>query len=350
MAIDIPGIAITIKVGAVLPSLDKGVISYKHLARWCAAQQNWDQVHYNQDYARKVAGLKDVYVNGAIKAQALVQFLSDSFARLGWVWRMDTDFRGVDYAQEHLVIHGTIAKVTHAPPYVAVHVDYRITNLDQAADTTTGQAIVLLDPAGAQLVEIDDSHLPDEWRVNTQIGRASENVPANIRAMVGASLDDIESVVAVDLSRLRLMADAVTKVSPWPYDAQKAALNAFGAVVAMPLFPLHGLEAWPDSKPFDPDHQALGREGVTDVGRLDPKRLGLLPGGIFNGGNFVEIHSLARIGETIAARSVLAGAELTSTHPASPAICIDTLNHYRTTRGRKLITERQTLVYALASS
>ena len=104
-----------------------------------------------------------------------------------------------------------------------VHVDYHITNIDQAADTTTGQAIVLLDCAGAQLLEIDDSHLPDEWRVNTQIGRASENVPANIRAMVRAALDDIESVVALDLSRLRLMADAATKVSPWLYDAQKAA-------------------------------------------------------------------------------------------------------------------------------
>ena len=39
MAIDIPGIAIILKVRALLPFLDKGVITHKQLVRWCDGAQ-----------------------------------------------------------------------------------------------------------------------------------------------------------------------------------------------------------------------------------------------------------------------------------------------------------------------
>ena len=100
MSIKIPGIEVELSSGAELPSLDKGLIGYKHLARWCAAQQNWDKVHYNQDYTREYSCLKDVYVNGAIKAQSIVQFLASAFNHRGWVWRVDTNFCGMDFAEE----------------------------------------------------------------------------------------------------------------------------------------------------------------------------------------------------------------------------------------------------------
>lgn len=345
MAIEIPGVDVALAPGTDLPPLEKGLIGYKHLARWCAAQQNWDKVHYNQDYAREYGKLKDVYINGAIKAQSIVQFLSNSFGHLGWVWRVDTDFCGMDFAEEHLVVHGAIDDVAEAPPYVAARVNFRIHNPDQGADTTRGQAIVLLDPGGEHLVEIDEEMLPDEWRVDTSTRAADEKVPSNIREMVGKSMDEIESVVPVDLSRLRLMADAVMNVNPWHYNPEIAAESAFGGVVAMPLFPLHGLESWPDTKPFDPNPETLGREAVTDVGRLDPMRLGVPPGGIFNGGNFVEIHSLARPGDTIAAECILVGASFGADHPVGPSILVDTLNRYGTTSGRDLITERQVMGY-----
>jgi hypothetical protein len=345
MAIEIPGIDVTLEAGTELTPLDKGLISYKHLARWCAAQQNWDKVHYNQDYARTYGQLKDVYVNGAIKAQSIVQFLSTSFERRGWVWRVNTDFCGMDFAEEHLVVHGSIEDVVEAGSYVAVRVGFRINNPDQRADTTKGDAIVLLDPDGEYVVEVDEQDLPDEWRVDTSIREAGDDVPSQIREMAGKQVDVIESVIPVDLSRLRLMADAVMNVNPWHYHPEKAAEGPFGGVVAMPLYPLHGLESWPDAKPFDPNLESLGREAVSDIGRLDPARLGVPPGGIFNGGNFVEIHSLARPGDTLFGECILAGATYSADHPVGPSIIVDTLNHYRTTAGRALITERQIMGY-----
>jgi len=52
-----------------------------------------------------------------------------------------------------------------------------------------------------------------------------------------------ETVIPVDLSRLRLMADAVMNIHPWHYHPGKAAEGPFGGVAAMPLYPLHGLES-----------------------------------------------------------------------------------------------------------
>jgi len=345
MSIEIPGIQIRLAPGTELPPLDKGLISYKHLARWCAAQQNWDKVHYNQDYVRKFAGDRDLHINGAIKAQSLVQFLGNSFANLGWVWRMDTDFLNIDFAEEHLAVHGVIEDISEVAPYVAVRVTYRIHNSDQNADNTKGAGIVLLDPEGRYVTDLDESNLPDYMGVDMSIKDADDKVPDIFRELIGKPLDVIESVIPVDLSRLRLMADAVMNVSPWHYHPEKAADGPFGSVVAMPLYPLHGLESWPDMKPFDLDPEALGREGVTDVGRPNPTRFGMSPVGILNGGNHVQIHSLVRPGETIAAESVLAGAAYRTDHPAGPGIFIDTLNRFRTTSGRELITERQVMGY-----
>ena len=249
------------RAGVELPPLDKGPIGYKHLARWCAAQQNWDKVHYNQDYAREYGGLKDVYVNGAIKAQSVVQFLGASFDYRGWAWRVDTDFRGMDFAGERLVVRGTIEEVVEAGRHVAARVGFRIRNRDRGADTTEGEAVVLLDARGDHVVEVDDRDLPDEWRVDTAVREAGEGVPDRIRGMVGRPVDAIESVIPVDLSRLRLMADAVMDVNPWHYHPEKAARGPFGGVVAMPLYPLHGLESWPDARPFGPRSGDAGPGG-----------------------------------------------------------------------------------------
>ena len=240
MTIDIPGLDLPLRAGTELPPSDKGLIGYKHLTRWCAAQQNWDKVHYNQDYAREHGKLKDVYINGAIKGQFIVQFLAASFGYRGWVWRVNTDFRGMDFAEEHLVIHGSIEDVVEAGCYVAARVGFRIHNPDQGADTTQGDAIVLLDPEGNCVVEVDDRDLPDDWRVDTGIRKVGDGVPDRIREMVGKRIDVVESVIPVDLSRLRLMADAVMNVNPWHYHPEKAAEGPFGGVVAMPLYPLHG--------------------------------------------------------------------------------------------------------------
>ena len=52
MAIDIQGIAISLSAGTELLSLDKGVITYKHLARWSGPRRSPEADFYSNRYAR----------------------------------------------------------------------------------------------------------------------------------------------------------------------------------------------------------------------------------------------------------------------------------------------------------
>jgi len=141
---------------------------------------------------------------------------------------------------------------------------------------------------------------------------------------------------------LRLFADAVMDLDPVHYDPTFP--SPWGAVVAPPLFPLHGLEALPDSLPLSEAADAQGREGVNEVGRDLGPRFGLAAAGGMNAGNRVQVHSLARVGEVICARSRLAGARRRSGARGGDMVFFDTLNEYTEAGGRPLVTERQSVV------
>ena len=66
-----------------------------------------------------------------------------------------------------------------------------------------------------------------------------------------------------------------------------------------------------------------------------------------NAGNQVQVHSLARAGERIRARSTLVGARRRSGARGGDMVFFETLNHYTETGGRPLLTERQSMVFRL---
>jgi hypothetical protein len=66
-----------------------------------------------------------------------------------------------------------------------------------------------------------------------------------------------------------------------------------------------------------------------------------------NAGNRVQLHSLARVGERIRARSTLVGARRRTGPRGGDMIFFETLNRYSEAGGRPLLTERQTVVLRL---
>jgi acyl dehydratase len=341
------GLGFELKYGAQLPPLKKGRITYKHIVRWCAAQENWDKVHYNQDYVRQKSKLPDVFINCALKQQFVAQFLSRSFGGRGWVWRLDSDFNEVDFAEQTLEVHGQISEISQVPDYLLVNVNYQIYNCDKHEGTTSGKGMVLFSSKEEYITEVHKAKLPEEFKVHTALQKGDSSVPENIVNLIGQTTERVESHYPVSLSRLRLMAEAVMDVHPWHYDPNAAKQSPFGTVVALPLFPLHGIERLPGIRRFSEDPDSIGREASNDVGRLDPSSLGLNPAGMMTGGSRVEIHSLARVGERICAESALAGAEYRADHPTGPSLLVETLNRYWEAGGRPLITERQTSIYRL---
>jgi hypothetical protein len=180
-------------------------------------------------------------------------------------------------------------------------------------------------------LKLDQSIRPDD-----------ETMPAHVRAKLGTQIERIESDYAIDLSRLRLFAEAVGGLNPMHFDPESPVAKAVGAVLATPLFPLHALESKPGKLALSTDPEAMGREGVNEIGRHMAGHFGYEIA--WNGGNKVEVHSLARAGERVTAESILVGAYARVGKVGGRMFFFETLNRYRTITGRPLVTERQTMI------
>lgn len=328
--------------GRVLPPLRKERLTSSHIAKWCAAQQNWDKIHYDLTYAKEVAKLPGTIVNGALKQHLIAQFLEEAFEGKAWLWRLDYRFSDMDLVGEELEVRGTITQVRPHRDRVFVSVEASIWNLDQDKVTTAGTAVVVCHPDGKAVSATDlDADTPQELRLDRSINE-DRTAPANVRERLAARLEHVESDYAIDLSRLRLFADAVGGLRPIYFDSGCAQAKAAGGVLAPPLFPLHALESMPGRRPLSVDRQAMGREGVNEVGRDMRRLFGLEIA--WNGGNRVEIQSLARVGERVAAESVLVGAFARRGKRGGEMLFFETLNRYSVLNGRELLSERQTMV------
>lgn len=328
---------------ARLAPLEKPRFTSTHIVRWLAAQQNWDKIHFDQQFTREVARLDAPVVNGALKQHWIAQFLAQSFPN-GWVWRVDYRFIGPDFVGDKLQVQGRVAASQALGGRVFVSVEVEIVNLDRDATTTSGTAIVVLAPDGACVPDAIGIEAPPGMELPQDAALPDARVPPAINAWLGKQTERRVSCYPVDLSRLRLFADAAMGLPPVHFDPVAASGSPWGVVVAPPLFPLHGIEAMPGSLPLSEDPRAQGREGVNEIGRDVAQRFGLDAAGGLNGGNRVQVHSLARVGERIEAVSTLVGAHVRSGKRGGQMLVLETLNHYSESGGRPLLTERQAVV------
>ena len=314
-----------------------------HLVRWCAAQQNWDKIHYDADYARKFGGLSERVINGALKQHLLVRYLIDAFDASARIVRLNYKFAGPDYIGESLEVRGRVvhSDAVDVPPTATV--ELAIWNPTQAKATTTGSATLLLDvPAYA---DTDWGNLPPDSRLDESIEPSDQAVPPAVRDLLGRDDEQVTSFCALDASRLRLFADAVSGLRPWHFDQRAARAAGLDAIVAPDLFPIHAIEAKPGSLPLSQEPIAMGREAVSEVGRNLARRFGFPGNGMVNGGNETEIHSLLRVGETACATSRLVAAHVKSGARGGDMLFTTCLNTYTTTTGRLLLRERQLIIY-----
>ncbi|HSW19323.1 MAG TPA: MaoC family dehydratase N-terminal domain-containing protein [Ramlibacter sp.] len=330
--------------GTALPPLDKPRFTAAHIVRWMAAQQNWDRIHFDQAFCRDIAKLEAPVINGALKQHLIVQFLARALPG-AWPWRVDYRFTGPDVVGHKLQVRGATGASHVAGGRTFLEVQLQIFNLDSGQVTTSGHAVVVLPHDGQPVLDALDLAAPEGLALPLDAAAPDAAAPAHINARLGAELDVRESRYPLDLSRLRLFADAVMELDPAHYDP--AAPSPWGCVVAPPLFPLHGLEALPGAYPLGEAPDAQGREGVNEVGRDLGPLFGFSAAGGMNAGNRVQVHSLARVGERICARSTLVGARRRTGPRGGDMLFLESLNRYSEAGGRPLLTERQTAVLRL---
>ena len=329
-----------------LPRLHTGPWTSSHIVRWCAAQQNWDKIHYDLAYATQVAKLPGTVINGALKQHLIVRFLEQALPQ-AWVWRLDYRFGAMDLVGQSLEIHGTVSDTRERDGKTFIRIDFAIRNVEQDLDTTTGTAVCIQGARTDPARFLDEGlSAPAQWGLDRSVRDTDSGLPARVSAQVGQRLERVASDYAIDLSRLRLFADAVGEERPVHFDPDCVEAQAAGAVLATPLYPLHALEVRPGSRPLSADPRAMGREGVSEVGRGMAGRFGVETG--WNGGNSVQVHSLARAGERVVAESLLAGAYTRVGRAGGRMVFFETLNSYATDTGRPLLTERQVIICRVA--
>lgn len=320
-----------------LANLSKGRFCASRLVRWCAAQQNWDRIHYDQAFAQ-ASGLRERVVNGALKQHLLVQFLDRAFDHRGWAWRLDFSFLGPDWVDEALEVRGRIVTAQRCGGFELHQVELEIWNVDQQAANTRALAVVVLDPGSDRpLLALPDIGLPAEWRLDQRFPAPDPDVPAQVAERIGTVVEAEESLYPLSASRLRLFAEAVGDCPDIHFDAAGGASSAHGSVVAPALFPIHAIELAPGSRPLDPSTHASGREGSSEVGRNLAARLGLGEGAALNGGSSVEIHSLLAVGERVRAQSRLAGVRTRQSRRGGRLLIIESLNEYRVAGSERLL-------------
>jgi acyl dehydratase len=325
--------------GLALGPLHKGPWTASRLARWCAAQQNWDRIHYDQAYAQGPAGLAERVVNGALKQHLLVQLLDETFGGAARVARLAYRFSGPDFVGESLEVNGRVRSVDPHEGSLLIRVDLAIRNVERGRDTTTGSATLVARTDGAPGPD-PAAALPASERLDETVQPVAGPVPAALAALLGAEYETITSAVPLELGRLYLFADAVGGLDP--------AYHAPGdgrAPTAPPLFPIHALQQLPGTLPLSDRPEAMGREGVSEAGRDFGRRFGLPDHGAVNGGNDAEIHGVLAVGETVQASSRLIGASVKTGSQGTPMLLTTVLNTYRTTTGRLLLRERHTSIF-----
>src|SRR6185437_8762633 len=131
-----------------LLTLRKGALTSSHIVRWCAAQENWDKIHYDDKFARNVGHLPGPIINGALKQHFIVQFLENGFGLDAWIWRIDYKFISIDLVGHELEVRGSIAESSVNGDFVFFVVDVAIWNRDLNEATTVGEAVVVVHQKG----------------------------------------------------------------------------------------------------------------------------------------------------------------------------------------------------------
>jgi len=130
--------ASTFESGAALTPLFTGRILRHHLVEWCAAENDYYNIHYDDRAAREM-GLAGAPVQGTYKFALLGQMLDRWLAGRGTVVRISASYRQPDFEGATLEIRGEVTERQGSLVTVSLVVVNEVSER-----TTTGEALVRL--------------------------------------------------------------------------------------------------------------------------------------------------------------------------------------------------------------
>ena len=98
-----------VQVGDEIPELVKHPTT-RQLVQYAGAQGDFYEIHYDQDFARRV-GLPGVILHGLLKAAFLSQLVSDWLGERGTLKTFEVSYRGIDQPAQPYRCRGRITNV-----------------------------------------------------------------------------------------------------------------------------------------------------------------------------------------------------------------------------------------------
>ncbi len=116
-------------------------VTPRQLVQYAAVSQDFTPIHYNTAYAQG-AGHDDIIIHGALKTALLSQMLADWAGGIGALKKLETSYRGIDFAGE-ISCTGSVTSKRVEDGIGLVDVDVQFRN-SEGSVTTPGKATVAL--------------------------------------------------------------------------------------------------------------------------------------------------------------------------------------------------------------
>ncbi len=94
-----------VNIGQDIPSLTK-LATTLTLVKWAGAFGDFNPLHYDNDFAVNFMKTGGIIVHGTLKRQWLIQMLTDWIGDEGWLKRIHTQFKAMDYPRHMKTLIG----------------------------------------------------------------------------------------------------------------------------------------------------------------------------------------------------------------------------------------------------
>ncbi len=88
-----------VNVGQEIPSLPK-VATTMMLVKWAGAFGDFNPLHYENDFAVNFMHTPGIIAHGTLKRQWMIQMLTDWAGDEGWLKKINTQFRAMDFPRK----------------------------------------------------------------------------------------------------------------------------------------------------------------------------------------------------------------------------------------------------------
>ena len=127
-----------LKVGDELLPLRKGPITRQHLVEWCAAENDYYPLHYDERVAERMK-LPGAPIQGTLKYALMGQLIQRWMGQGGMLERISASYRGLNLEGEVIIARAQVKSIEGS----IVTFDIWIEN-EAAARSTNGEAVVEL--------------------------------------------------------------------------------------------------------------------------------------------------------------------------------------------------------------